>query len=228
MDVGDGVTQIAPIIEGYTVKNAIQRADLAGRDVTEYLMLLLKRQGYLGLHTSAEFEIVKDIKERFCFVNTSPLSNDQSAIVSTDQGKPYTLPDGSEIKLLNERKEAPEILFNPGKIGLEYQGLPDLLIHSIMNCDIDLRLKLFDNIILAGGTTVFTTFTQRFHKDLQTRLEQRKAKNFKMRVIAPANRLYSCWIGGSTLAALQSFNTMWITKEEYKQNGSKILFLKNL
>ena len=80
MDVGDGVTQIVPIVEGYTVKNAIQRIDLAGREVTEYLMLLLKRKGYMGLHTSAEFEIVKKIKESFCKVSPTPLSDDMVPI----------------------------------------------------------------------------------------------------------------------------------------------------
>ena len=131
----------------------------------------------------------------------------------------YTLPDGSTITLTNERMEAPEILFHPAKIGLEYMGLPELLTHSIMNCDIDLRLKLFGNIVISGGTTMLTDFAPRFHKALQAQLAQRKAKNFKLKILVPANRKQSCWIGGSTLAALQSFHSMWITKEEYSHHG---------
>ena len=68
MDVGDGVTQVVPIVEGFTIRGgaAIQRQDLGGRDVTHYLMQLLRREGYHSLHTSAEFQIVKTIKEKFC------------------------------------------------------------------------------------------------------------------------------------------------------------------
>jgi len=80
LDCGDGVCHCAPIYEGFSVDNAIRRIDVGGRDVTDHLMLLLRRAGYI-FHTTAEFEIVKKIKERFCFVSpVTPGSNraDQS------------------------------------------------------------------------------------------------------------------------------------------------------
>jgi len=67
LDVGDGVSSASAIYEGYSIKNATQRSDLGGRDVTQHLMQLLRRAGY-GFHTTAEFEIVRGIKERYCFV----------------------------------------------------------------------------------------------------------------------------------------------------------------
>ncbi len=63
-------------MDGFSVLNAIQRIDLGGRDITEYLMLLLKRAGYPGLHTSADFQIVKTIKEKFCKCSSIPLKED--------------------------------------------------------------------------------------------------------------------------------------------------------
>jgi actin-related protein len=57
VDVGDGVTQVAPIVDGFCVKKAVRRQDLGGRDVTAYLMQLLQRSGLTGFHTSAEFQI---------------------------------------------------------------------------------------------------------------------------------------------------------------------------
>lgn len=65
LDSGDGVSHCVPVFEGFSLQHACSRVDLAGRDVTEYLNLLLRRQG-TSFHTSAEFEIVKKIKEKRC------------------------------------------------------------------------------------------------------------------------------------------------------------------
>jgi actin-related protein len=65
LDVGDGVSSASAIYEGYSIRNATQRIDLGGRDVTTHLMQLLRRGGY-GFHTTAEFEICKEIKEKLC------------------------------------------------------------------------------------------------------------------------------------------------------------------
>lgn len=68
LDVGDGVSSASAIYEGYSIKNSVQRINLGGRDVTQHLMQLLRRSGY-SFHTTAEFEIVKGIKEKYCFLD---------------------------------------------------------------------------------------------------------------------------------------------------------------
>ena len=47
------------------------RVDVAGRDVTRYLRLLMRKEGH-DFHRSAEFEIVRTIKEKACYVATNP------------------------------------------------------------------------------------------------------------------------------------------------------------
>jgi len=120
LDCGDGVTHCVPIYDGYSLQHAVSRIDLGGRDITEYLMLLLRRSGY-SYNTSAEFELVRKIKEKRCTVNPTPQS-DEKYLEDKKVKDPYILPDGSVLELTNEKTRAPEILFAPEKIGLEFMG----------------------------------------------------------------------------------------------------------
>lgn len=62
LDSGDGVTHAVPIYEGFAMPHSIMRIDIAGRDVSRFLRLYLRKEGY-DFHTTSEFEIVKTIKE---------------------------------------------------------------------------------------------------------------------------------------------------------------------
>jgi centractin len=116
--------------------------------------MLLRKSGY-ELKTSAEKEIVRDIKEKICFISNkrnyfSELKNNDN-LIPVD----YELPDGKIIKIGNERFSAPEILFKPDMIGEEYLGVHHLVNDSIMKADIDLRRTLYSNMVLSGGGTSF-------------------------------------------------------------------------
>lgn len=127
----------------------------------------------------------------------------------------YLLPDGSPVIITKEKFLAPEILFAPERIGLEYPGIHEMVCSSIKKCDVDLRKTLYNSIITAGGTTLMAGFGDRLHKSIQ----KLAPKDMKATLIQPNNRLHSCWIGGSTVSSLKAFNRMWVTKKQYDEEG---------
>ena len=91
-----------------------------------------------------------------------------------------------------------------------------------MKCDVDIRKDLYSNIVLSGGTTMFPGIAERLTKEL-TALAPAA---MKIKVVAPPERKYSVWIGGSILASLSTFQQMWISKAEYDESGPSIVHRK--
>jgi centractin len=221
LDSGDGVTHAVPVYEGFALPHAITRMDLAGRDVTSHLQLLLRRGGH-AFTTTAELEVVRQIKEQCCVVAFNPAEQEKQQTNTQLAAKhQYSLPDGTSLEIGPEAFRAPEILFRPDLVGSEYRGVHDCLVTAVMRSDLDLRRVLFSQMVLSGGSTLFPGFGDRLLNDV--RKHSLTPRDTKIRIAAPPERIYSTWIGGSILASLGTFKSMWLTKSEWQEHGARIL-----
>mmetsp|Transcript_43642 Transcript_43642/g.78519 ORF Transcript_43642/g.78519 Transcript_43642/m.78519 type:complete len:380 (-) Transcript_43642:762-1901(-) len=220
-DVGDGVSHVVPVYEGYSLPHAIQRIDMAGRDLTTHLAKLLTQRG-LNFNTGAEHEIVRDIKEKLCYLALDFDEEMSCASTSSACEQDYMLPDGRIIQISSERFRCPEALFRPRDLGMEADGIDQTTFSCINRCDIDVRKELYSNIVLSGGTTMFANLPERMFKEVSNLAPN----TMKIKVVAPPERKYSVWIGGSILSSLSTFRNMWIKKEEYDETGPGIVHKK--
>ncbi|GMM30882.1 hypothetical protein DAMA08_036270 [Martiniozyma asiatica (nom. inval.)] len=219
LDSGDTVTSIVPVYDGFAVPGSLKRMNIAGRNITKVLQRELMKDGYL-LNSSGEFEVVRNLKERLGRVSANSLDLKSSLLhMQTETGKQeFRLPDGKIIHVgANSIHKSTEILFQPQIIGSEEYGIHHQLNDAILKTDVDLRAQLFENIVLAGGSTMYRNFGARVLKELHA-----LDTDVKLKMYASPGRKTSAFIGGSILASLSTFKNLLITKSQYKEDNSCI------
>ena len=219
LDAGDGVSHTVPVYEGYQMPHAVGRMDVAGRDLTEHMQRLLMQEG-LTFQGSSGLELVRSIKEATCYVAES---HEAALAAARDVQQEYELPDGSVVRLGVARARCAEALFEPlSELGKDICGVHEMVYGTVSKCDIDVRRDLLANVVLSGGTTMFRGMAERMGAEL-TKLCPAAVQP---RVVAPAERKYSVWIGGSILSSLTTFQNQWVLKREYDESGAGIVSTK--
>lgn len=250
LDSGAWSSYAVPIWDGWTVSSAVLRKDLGGEMVTQELMRHLNERNVL-VHPSytiskhpiltntdgpsqfsieyMEFPQTHPSFHQFSLLSTLRTIKETRFEVSSEvfldedyQNKSpvsYIMPDDSTLELGNERFKLQEVLFGGEK---ESEGLGHLLAQAIDKCDLHMKKKLLENVVVCGGNTLFPHFSDRVHNELL----DLTPRNTRIRLVsAPeeCERRYSSWLGGSILSVLQAFQTNWVSRKEFAEQGAAAL-----
>jgi actin-related protein 2 len=230
IDSGDGVTHIVPVYEGFALPHLTRRLNVAGRDITKYMIKLMLLRGY-AFNASADFETVRMMKEKYCYVGYDIDIEQKLANETTVLTESYTLPDGRVVKLGGERFGAPEALFQPHLVDCEGMGVAELLFDCIQSADIDTRPELYKHIVLSGGSTMYPGLPSRLEREIKQLYLERvlkgnteALKKFKIRIEDPPRRKHMVFLGGAVLAnIIKDKEEVWISRAEYEEKGVNCL-----
>merc|ERR1719311_1497123 len=231
VDSGDGVTHLVPVTEGYVEPALVQRVNLAGRHVTDNFMKLLASQGH-SLNSTADFETVREMKQRLCYVALDLDAEKKLARETTLVDRQYTLPDSRVMKIGAERFLGPELLFSPGLFGHgDGVGLPQQIFQTIRKSDLHVQKGYFGHIVLSGGTTMFPGLSSRLEKDIRQLYFQHvlqgdtsRQNKFRCHVEDPPRRQHMVFHGASLLAeSYPEDSQWWIKRSEYQEQGAGVV-----
>merc|ERR1712166_571308 len=200
---GHGVTEVAPVFDGYAIKNAFKRYNWGGVDVTGWLGRELHKAD-VSLETSADDLILWDIKE---MLSVAPMGKlDDLIIEKRDQTTDFSMPDNTVLSLREQVVDVAEIIFDPKRAGHDIPGLAQMTWNAIQKSPTDSKKGLMDAIMLFGGNTMFGGLKDRMNPEMTTQ----------------------GYAGACMLASYSEFtdpedpkNAMWISKAEYDESGGQ-------
>lgn len=243
VDVGATGSSVAAVFEGTILKSSVKWSPAGGGKIDEKLFETLsaklpgkstlpprffgrsrsqkkKAAATSSQRRAAQFAVARDIKETFCAVPETPLNMDIASKVQTDS---YELPDGTQITLGAERYSVPELLMCSSDEDCISSDatIPALFSSSLKATAVDVRKPLCSSIILAGGTTMLNGFSKRLGYEICETFPSQLRPRFVSQ--SSIERKSSAWAGGSVLASLGSFQQLWISRQEWMEEGDALV-----
>ena len=223
ISIGGGATQITPVDKGYAIPGISICLKLGGQDLQLNLAKILTESGFNISNYGNFSNHAQNMLEKLCYVALDFEQEKESSAMKVGE-ESYQLPDGEIITPRDEKFRCPELLFKPSLLGnlnennIE-EGIPKQCFNTISKCDFEIHSSLYKNIVLSGGCTMFPGFSERLKKEMKGLVPA----GSEVKVVAPECRKNSVWIGGSILASLPTFKDMWITKEQYGEQGPSVI-----
>lgn len=242
VDSGDGVTHVIPVAHGYVITSGIKHIPLAGRDISEFVKRLILERGAPDVPREHLNSIAQEVKESYCW-----LSRDLAQEFATFDANPsaavktFSFTDPKTQKVIpleigHEQFLAPEVFFNPAIYSSSFTTpLPEVVNESILSAPLDVQRGLYSNIVLSGGSTMFTNFVPRLKRAVASivtaRLDAITARlapgseppaKMEVNVVKAPMQRNLVWHGGSRLASSPGFAEGCISKAMYDEHGPSI------
>lgn len=240
VDSGDGVTHVVPVAEGYVIGSSIKHIPLAGRDISQFILTLLRERNE-PMPPAQSLEVAKRIKEQYSYVCPDLVKeflkydSQPEKWFKEYQGKHDVTKKPFKVDVGYERFLGPEMFFNPEIFSSDFlTPLPKVVDDTIQTCPIDCRRGLYKNIVLSGGSTMFKDFGKRLNRDVKRAVDFRikrseelsggrtKPQPLEVNVISHHMQRYAVWFGGSMLASTPEFYNVCHTKAQYEEIGPSI------
>ncbi|KAL7721023.1 actin [Entamoeba marina] len=221
IDSGATTTQIIPIYDGFVISPAMHKQYIGGNDLLEYLVSKISEKRGVNVTTLESRDFIENQVKKDCFV---ALDADDVLSLSNDPelSQTYHLPDGSTFTIEEERFLCPELLFRPNLFINDDEfvlGLDKATYQCCMKCAVDVRRRLFENIICVGGNTLYPGFAER----IELGVKEMVCDGVSVKVESQEDREFSSWIGGSIFALLPLFQELSITRAEYEEFGVSVI-----
>ena len=222
VDCGADITQITPIVDGYSIPGVSSCLHLGGKDLTLYLLEHLAENGMI-FYAKHCIQDVRRIKEKLCYVAEN-FEKEIHRVGESGSQKTYTLPDNHKITMGSEQFCCPEALFQPHILGRNFDGIHVICCKNILKSKQSDKITkdLFGNIALSGGSSLFPGLPNRLLNEINALVPS----DVDPRVLDVASRKDNVWIGGSIIASLPVFQDMWLTRQDYEENGPSYVHKK--
>eukprot|EP01025_Chloroclados_australasicus_P027345 TRINITY_DN2715_c1_g1_i1.p1 TRINITY_DN2715_c1_g1~~TRINITY_DN2715_c1_g1_i1.p1 ORF type:complete len:242 (-),score=28.90 TRINITY_DN2715_c1_g1_i1:238-963(-) len=219
-----------PIVNGYVVSQGIRSMPLAGSNITAFVQEKLRERGEpLPQHSS--LTVCREIKEKFCYtcrdiaLEFARLDEETDTMVKQFRVPASGSAPKAVVDVAYERFLAPEVLFQPEIAKRDVPALPDLVDRAVQACPIDARRKLYSEIWLSGGSSMFRNLDRRLKVELQSIVDKRlseQSSGVKVSVHRHPVSKYAVWLGGSMLSVAPTFPDLCHTRQEYEEHGPSI------
>lgn len=211
VDLGYATTNVIPVFEGGVVSYAHIDTGLGGLQISDYIKKCLGERGELeGIKTPQDIENI----QKKCYITQD------CAMLRKDCKRKYKVSFENKIDVSNEVFMAAEMLFQPDFVKNENTGyvpLQDALVTASLKCDDELRLELYDSIVLCGGLALIPGINERLQIEMENILNQ------SVTILSSPEPYTVTWLGGATLAGLADTEKMFIMKKQYEDHGERII-----
>jgi actin-related protein 6 len=236
IDLGYSFSHVVPFVKGKKVESAVRRVDIGGKLLTNHFKEVIS---YRQLNVMDESYVINQVKEDSCFVSQDFYADMRIAQKKYPENhivREYVLPDCTTIKrgymqpagtakksddyqilrLNNDRFSVPELLFHPSDVGINQMGISETVVDAISACPEETQPHLYANIIVIGGSAKFPGMQARLQKDIRSMAPEW----FHVNVSLPDDPQTYAWGGGRYAVEDPDFDKLWITRQDYEENGS--------